>query len=508
MAVTTDPKTTTWEFFDRRQKELIDLASAMGLLGWDQQTYMPPKGAMLRGHQQSSLAAIYHERLTDDRFGEALAELAEDDELGPVEAASVREARRERDRAVRVPADLVRELSLASSEGFDTWQRVRPQSDFATFRPYLERIVALKQQEADALGYDEERYDALLDAYEPDMKVSRLEPLLAGLRDDLVPFAHEVFDAPRPDDSFLALDFPEDRQWDFTMLLLRDLGFDLEAGRQDRSAHPFTGGTGPYDVRLTTRFIPGDPRSAIMASVHEAGHGLYEQGIGTASNLVRTFAGHAASLGLHESQSRLWENQVGRSLPFWQHYYPEFQRRFPDSLAGVDVNHFHRVVNLVEPSLIRVEADEVTYNLHILLRFELELALIRGDLAVVDLPTAWNEAMRRYLGIDVPSDREGVLQDVHWSGGSIGYFPTYTLGNLYAAQLDEAARKAIPDLVDQIGRGEFRSLLEWLRENIHRKGHLEPAEEIARGATGKGLEHETLMAYLRRKYGALYGLSS
>jgi carboxypeptidase Taq len=507
VAVTTDPKTSTWEFFDRRQKELIDLASAMGLLSWDQQTYMPPRGASLRAHQQSSLATIYHERLTDERFGEILAELAEDDELGQIEVASVREARRERDRAVRVPTELVREISLASSEGFDTWQRARPENDFATFKPYLERIVALKQEEADALGYEEERYDALLDDYEPDMRVSRLEPLLSGLRDELVPFAHAVFAAPRPDDSFLALDFPEDRQWDFTMVLLRDLGFDLEAGRQDRSAHPFTGGTGPYDVRLTTRFIPGDPRSAIMASIHEAGHGMYEQGIGTARALVRTFAGQTASLGLHESQSRLWENQVGRSLPFWQHYYPEFKRRFPESLSGVDVDHFYRVVNLVEPSLIRVEADEVTYNLHILLRFELELALVRGDLAVADLPGAWNDAIRRYLGIEVPSDREGVLQDVHWSGGSIGYFPTYTLGNLYAAQLQEAALAAIPDLDEQIGRGEFGPLLEWLRENIHRKAHLEPAEDVARAATGRGLEYDTLMTYLRRKYGALYDVS-
>jgi carboxypeptidase Taq len=497
----------TWEAFDARQKEIVDLSATLSLLDWDQQTMMPPKGAKLRPYHRATIATIAHERLVDDRLGELIDELgARNGELDEVQRACVRNARRLRDRSVAVGRDLVRELSLATSAGYEVWQRARPARDFELFRPALERIVELKKREADAIGHDGERYDALLDRYEPGMRVARLEPLLNGLRDDLVPFVRAIFEKPEPEHAFLSRTYPEQGQWDFTMRVLGDLGFDLLAGRQDRSAHPFTSGTSPVDVRVTTRFLPGDPRSSVMATIHEAGHGMYEQGL-NADRLVRTFAGQAASLGMHESQSRLWENQVGRSRPFWEHYFPVFQGHFPGVADDVNATDMWRAVNLVQPSLIRVEADEVTYNLHILLRFELELALLRDELAVADLPEAWNQSMQRFLGITPPHDGDGVLQDIHWSGGSIGYFPTYTLGNLYGAQLFEALENDVGPVEESIREGEFGAILAWLRQKIHSQGHVRDAEEIARAATGKGLEHTTLMAYLRRKYGELYDVA-
>jgi carboxypeptidase Taq len=498
---------TAYSAFEERMHELIDLGGVAGIIGWDQQVMLPPKGAETRAYQSTALASLLHQRVVDPAFGEAIeAAEAESASLDDAQRASLREARRDRDRAVRVPAELVRELAMAENEGFDIWQRARPAKDFASFRPVLERLVSLKQQEADAIGHDGERYDALLDAYEPGMRTARLEPLLHALRDDLVPLVGEVAGKPRPDVSFLARDFPAEAQIAFTERVIADLGFDMDAGRQDRSAHPFTSGAGPHDVRLTTRVVDGDPRGSLMGSIHEAGHGLYEQGI-VGKQIERTFAGLAPSLGLHESQSRFWENQIGRSRAFWEHYYPAYRDTFPDALAGVDLDMWLRAINFVEPSLIRVEADELTYNLHILIRFELEVALLRGDLAVADLPAAWNDAYRKALGVEVPHDGDGVLQDVHWSGGAFGYFPTYTLGNLYSAQLFEAAERDLGDIYAQVRGGDFASVLGWMREHIHAQGSLRSAEDTARAATGKPLEPSSLIAYLRAKYGELYELA-
>ena len=496
-----------WGAFERRMHELIDLGGVAGVVGWDQQVMMPPKGAAQRARAATALASLMHERVVDPAYGEAI-EGAEalGDSLDETQRASLREARRDRDRAVKVPADLVRELAMAEAEGFELWQRARPANDFASFRPVLERLVELKQQQADAIGHDGDRYDALLDAFEPGMRLVRLEPLLHELRDGLVPLVAEIADRPAPDVSFLARDFPAHMQLEFSERVIRDLGFDMEAGRQDESAHPFTSGFGPRDVRLTTRIVAGDPRGSLMGTIHETGHGLYEQGL-VGDRIERTFAGFAPSLGLHESQSRLWENQIGRSRAFWEHYYPAYRDAFPDALADVDLDRWLRAINVVAPSLIRVEADELTYNLHILIRFELEVALLRGDLAVADLPGAWNDAYRAALGVEVPSDTDGVLQDVHWSGGAFGYFPTYTLGNLYSAQLMEAAGRDLGDLDEQFRRGEFLPLLGWMRTHIHSQGSLRAAEEIAQAATGKPLEPTNLLAYLRAKYGELYQLS-
>jgi carboxypeptidase Taq len=498
-------RTQAWDVFEKFERDVCQLGRVGGLLNWDEQVNMPPRGASARGAAKATLAGVLHERICDERFGEVVAELGGDAGLGEVERARVREARRERDRAVRVPASLVRELAIAESEGFEAWQAARAAADFSLFRQPLERLVSLRREEADAVGYEGgERYDALLDQYEPDMRVSRLEPLLHGLRDELVPFVHEIAARPRPDDSFVHRAYPAQTQREVGARLAAAIGFDFQAGRLDEAAHPFASGFAPGDVRLTTRERENDLFSGLFAVLHEAGHGLYEQGL--TGEIEGTFCGHATSLGLHESQSRFWENIVGRSRPFWERHLGEVRDAFPDQLADVSLEQFVRAANLVEPSLIRIEADEVTYHLHVFLRFELELALVRGDLAIDDLPAAWNERMRALVGIEPPDDGVGVLQDVHWAAGLIGYFPTYTLGTLYSAQLLAAIERRLGPIDAIVRAGEYDLLLGWMREHVHSRGALVAPEQIALDATGEAPGHAALMRYLRVKYGELYDL--
>jgi len=496
---------SAWDVFEQFERDVCQLGRVGGLLDWDEQVNMPPRGASARGEAKATLAGVLHERICDERFGEALAELGSDDELGVFERARVREARRERDRAVRVPAALVRELAIAESAGFEAWQVARSEADFSLFRNPLERLVSLRREEADAVGYEGgERYDALLDQYEPDMRVARLEPLLHGLRTELVPFVQEIAARPRPDNSFVHRSYPTQIQRAVGARLATAIGFDFEAGRLDEAAHPFASGFAPGDVRLTTREQEDDLFSGLFAVLHEAGHGLYEQGL--TGDIEGTFCGHATSLGLHESQSRFWENMVGRSPAFWERHIAEVREAFPEQLNDISLEQFVRAANLVEPSLIRVEADEVTYHLHVFLRFELELALVRGELAVDDLPAAWNERMRTLVGIVPPDDGVGVLQDVHWSAGLIGYFPTYTLGTLYSAQFLEAIERELGPIAAIVRAGEYDRLLGWMREHVHSRGALVAPEQIARDATGEALGHAAFMRYLRAKYGELYEL--
>jgi carboxypeptidase Taq len=505
MAVLEQP--SAWSVFERVERDVCQLGRVGGLLHWDEQVNMPPRGAAARGEAKATLAGVMHERICDERFGEALAELGADAGMSTFEAARVREARRERDRAVRVPATLVRELALAESAGFEAWQIARAEADFSRFRGPLERLVSLRREEADAVGYaGGERYDALLDQYEPDMRVARLEPLLQGLRDELVPFVQEIAERPRPDDAFVHRAFPVQTQRDVGARLAAVIGFDFEAGRLDGAAHPFAAGFAPGDVRLTTREREDDLFAGLFAVLHEAGHGLYEQGL--TGEIEGTFCGNVTSLGLHESQSRFWENMVGRSRAFWERNLDEVKRAFPTQLNDIPVDQFVRAANLVEPSLIRVEADEVTYHLHVFLRFELELALLRDSLAIDDLPAAWNERMRTLVGIEPPHDGLGVLQDVHWSEGLIGYFPTYTLGTLYSGQFLEAIERELGPIDGVIRRGEYDRLLGWLRTHVHHRGALVAPEQIARDATGEELGHAAFMRYLRAKYGELYDLGS
>jgi carboxypeptidase Taq len=494
-----------WEAFERFEGDVLHLSRVGGLLNWDEQVNMPPRGALARGEAKATLAGVLHERICDERFGDAIAALTGDSSLDALGAARVREAKRERDRAVRVPPALVRALAHAESAGFDAWQTARASSDFSLFRAPLERMISLRREEADAVGYEGgERYDALLDQYEPDMRVARVEPLLTGLRDELVPLAQAIAAQPRPDDAFVHRTFPAQAQRALGARLAAAIGFDFEAGRLDEAAHPFASGFAPGDVRLTTREHEDDLFSGLFAVLHETGHGLYEQGLTGA--IEGTFCGNATSLGLHESQSRFWENIVGRSHAFWERHLPEAREAFPEQLADVSLEQFVRAANLVEPSLIRVEADEVTYHLHVFLRFELELALVRGDLAVADLPAAWNERMRTLVGIDVPNDALGVLQDVHWSAGLVGYFPTYTLGTLYSAQFAAAIERELGPIDAIVRAGEYDRLLGWMRTHVHERGALVAPEQIALDATGEPLGHTALMRYLSTKYGALYSL--
>ncbi len=500
------PPRESYDWLRRNSVDTALLGSANALLHWDQSTKMPELGQEYRAEQIALLAGLIHERRTDPRVGEALdkadAELLHDDP-DAVERANLREWRRAYERAVKIPADLAVALARAAARGESAWRDARPAGDWAAFLPYLEEIVALRREEARAVGYAGEPYDALLDEYEPGETTATVEPVLRALREALPPLLDRILGAPRrPDTTILSREFPVDGQRALCRQAAATLGFDLRAGRLDPTAHPFSTRIAPGDVRITTRYDERDFAQAFFGTVHEAGHAMYSQGIPAAH--FGTPCGMSVSLGVHESQSRLWENLVARSRGFWAHFLPLAQQRFA-SLNGVGLDDFVLAVNAVRPSLIRVEADEVTYNLHVLLRFELELALLRGDLEARDLPDAWNEKMRACLGLTPPDLASGAMQDVHWAAGLVGYFPTYTLGNLYSAQLYEAAEAELGPLEPRFARGDFLPLLAWLREKVHVHGSRYVPRELMRRATGQELGHEAFIRHLERKYSALYG---
>ena len=492
----------------RRVREIALLGSCASLLHWDRETCMPEAGVEHRAAQLSLLAGMTHERFIDPRIDALLAACEGTDLVAaPLsdEAVNVRELRRSYDRATRLPTELVAELARVTSLAHGEWVRARQADDFARFLPWLEQIVALKQREADCYGHNGNRFDALLEDYEPGATAAWVAGVLEPLRQELVALLDAIQGSARePRTEILERVYPLPRQELFGRLAAAAIGFDFAGGRLDVVAHPFCSQIGPGDVRLTTRYDERAFGDGFFSIIHETGHGLYGQGLDPGHwGLPR---GEPVSLGIHESQSRLWENQVARSLPFWQHFYPIAQQFFPEALGGVGLDDFCFAINAVRPSLIRVDADEVTYNLHIILRFELEQALLSGDLAAADVPAAWNERSEALLGTRPPSDADGCLQDVHWSGGGIGYFPTYTLGNLNAAQLMAAARDAIPDLDAQMARGAFADLLAWLREQVHRRGQQYRAPELIEVVTGSPLTHDALMAHLRAKFEPLYGL--
>ncbi len=489
-----------------RVKETHVLASCAAVLGWDERTYMPHGGSGHRAEQMALLARLTHETATAPQVGERLAEVEGSSLIRDGDAAAnVREIRRAYDRAVKLPKELVEELARVTTRAQQVWADARQANDFAAFRPWLEKIVALKRQEAAAVGYAGHPYDALLDEYEPGATTAEITGVFAALRAALAPLARAVLDSGKksPHD-LLERDYPVEAQKAFGEAAAKAIGFDFDAGRLDVTTHPFCSGIGPGDVRLTTRYNPRHFNESFFGVLHEAGHGLYEQGL--VAEAFGTPLGGACSLGIHESQSRLWENQVGRGRPFWEFFFPKAQEAFPQALGDVSLDSFYFAINDVRPSFIRVEADEATYNMHIILRFELEQALISGDLAPADVPGAWDEKFRQSLGLTPPGAAQGCLQDIHWSGGGLGYFPTYTLGNLYAAQFMEAARRDLGDLDGDFRRGEFGRLKGWLNENIHRQGQRYRAGELCRRVTGAPLSHEPLLTYLKGKYGPLYGV--
>jgi carboxypeptidase Taq len=492
----------------RRVKEAATLNACGSVLGWDERTYMPRHGGIFRGEQMALLARLAHEMSTAPQVGEALAEV----EGSPLvadpaadAAANVREIRRAYDRAVKLPKELVEELARVTIRAQQAWQEARQANDFPSFRPWLDKLVQLKRDEAQAVGYDEHPYDALLDEYEPGAKASEITKVFADLSKELVPLIGAIQSSPRkPKRDILERDYPVDLQKVFGQSAAAAIGFDFSAGRLDVTTHPFCSGIGPGDCRITTRYNPRFFNEAFFGILHEAGHGIYEQGLN--AEHFGSALGSYCSLGIHESQSRLWENQVGRGKPFWEHFFSRAQQTFPATLGNVALDDFYFAINEVKPSFIRVEADEATYNLHIILRFELELSLLKGDLLPEDVPTAWNEKFFKMFGLRVPDDRQGCLQDIHWSMGGLGYFPTYTLGNLYAAQWMDQSRQDMPGLEDDFRLGQFGRLKHWLNEKVHRPGRRWPANDLCRRVTGQPLSHQPMLKYLRQKYGQLYGV--
>jgi carboxypeptidase Taq len=495
-----------FEELRRRLAEVVDLVRVSRLAGWDQQVMMPRGGGAARAEQLATLRAVIHERFTDDRIGELLEELRPFEESLPAEsdeASLVRVARMDYEKARRVPTELAAELARAASQGHERWLEARAESSYEKFLPVLERNLELKHRYIECFDPADEPYDVLLDDFERGAKTADVRRVFERLKEAQVPLIASVCElAASVGGSWLAGPFGVEQQQQLVRFVLAELGFDEGSWRLDLTAHPFASNVGLQDIRITTRYAE-DTLTGFFAAIHEFGHGLYEHS--AAPSLDRTPLAGGVSLGLHESQSRLWENLVGRSRPFWEHFYPELQRAFPELLRGVTAAEFWRGINRVTPSLIRVEADEVTYNLHVILRFELEQAMLAGSIALRDLPEAWNTRMKEYLGVDVPDDARGVLQDVHWSGGIIGYFPTYTLGNVMSAQIWEAAKRDLPDLDAQIGAGEFAGLRDWLREHLHRHGRkFTPAETLERAAGGP-IDPEPYIRYLHDKVAAVYG---
>ncbi len=491
--------------FMAQAQELTELKSVIQTLEWDQETMMPALGSPLRARQLAALSALHHQKLTSPDLGEILERLSTANlDLWP--QAAVRELRREHEKAVRLPEALVRELAETTSLAHTAWVTARQKSDFAAFSPWLEKILRLKREEARCLQVSNSLYEALLDHYEPGMRVGELDELFALLRPKLTSLLQKIQASDRqPKRDLLKGEFPVAQQESFGRAVLSAMGFQWDAGRLDRSPHPFCMGISPLDVRLTTRYSEQDFASSLFGMIHEGGHGLYEQG------LNREHDGSPAcdgiSLGIHESQSRLWENQVARSEAFWKHWLPRLQQTFADQLDHVSLQDFLHAINRVEASLIRVEADEVTYGLHVIMRYELEKQMVEGDLEVQDLETAWNSSMKEYLDIVPSNSAEGVLQDTHWSQGYLGYFPTYLLGNLYSAQIFHQAKKVFRDLEEDIGGGNLTPLREWLGEEIHRHGKTISAQELIERISGKALNAKYFLDYLEQKFGQLYGLN-
>lgn len=491
-----------------RLAEISDLNNAASMLHWDQQTYMPPGGAEARAQQLATLNHIAHEKFIDTAVGDILNELQEYAKNLPYDSDSaslIRVTKRDYDKARRVPPELISEITHAGAKAFDAWQKARAEFKYATFAPYLKRNLDLKKRYAECLGYTERIYDPLLDQYEPGMTTAQIGAVFSNIKQELVPLVQAVTSkVDMVDNSFLHQSFDEQKQWDIGTKAARLIGYVFERGRLDRSLHPFTTSFSIDDVRITTRFMRDYFPAAFFAIMHEAGHALYNQSI--SRKLERTPLAEGASLGVHESQSRMWENLVGRSRAFWKFFMSHVKDVFPEGFHNINAENMYRGVNRVQPSFIRVEADEVTYNLHIMIRFELEVALLEDDISVDDLPNAWNEKMQEYFGIIPPDDVRGVLQDIHWSSGSFGYFPTYSIGNFFAAQLFDQITKEIPDIETCLEKGEFQRLLDWLRENLYIHGRKFTLNELANKITGEPLQTRSFMNYLKNKFSEIYGL--
>jgi carboxypeptidase Taq len=490
-----------------RVAEFTDLSHIMAVLGWDQQTKMPPEGAEERGLQSATLGAIIHEKFTTEEFGQLIADL--EAEVGDLyaetdEARSVKVVKKAYEKQVRVPLPLLMESIKATTLAYEAWVKAKSQADFSVFLPHLEKIVDLRKQYADLFQPYDHIYDPLLDDYEPGMKTADVKQIFEKLRPLQVELLQEIAEKEPPDDTFIRQHYDEKYQELFGRHVITCFGYDWQRGRLDVAPHPFTTDFGQGDVRITTRYLKDDAGSALFSTMHEAGHAMYGQGV--PAKYKRHPLSGFSSLAIHESQSRLWENIIGRSKEFWSFFYPSFQMLFAEFLSDVSLIDFYRGINRVEPSFIRVEADEATYNLHIMLRLELEIGLMEGTIAVADLPEIWNTKMKEYLGITPPDDAKGVLQDIHWSGGMIGYFSTYALGNLASVQLWDKLLEENPDVPDQVAKGKFETILGWMQTHVHQYGSKYEPQEIMLKATGSKITPEPYIAYLRKKYSEIYDL--
>ncbi|MEM7455819.1 MAG: carboxypeptidase M32 [Planctomycetota bacterium] len=490
-------------------KETAYLKSTLASLEWDQQTYMPVGAGAFRAEQITFLAGEIHRRETDQRVGDLLGELSSSDLAADNQSdsgATITGLKREYDKKIKLPESLVKAQAKASAIGQQVWIDARKNDDFKSFEPNLNEIFNLKKEQAEAVGYEECPYDALLDDFEPHAKTSEVAAALEGLRQELVPLVAAISESSsRPDTSVLKRNYPTEAQRRFGREASEKIGFDYTRGRLDVTHHPFCTELGPGDVRITTRFDESFFNTSFFGTLHEAGHGIYEQGLRT--DFYGLPPGAFCSLGIHESQSRLWENLVGRSEGFWNFFYTRAVEIFPGALADVQQHDFYKAINNVQPSLIRVEADEATYDLHIIIRFQIEQAIINGELEIADLPGAWNEKYEQYLGITPPDDANGCLQDIHWSAGLVGYFPTYSLGNLHASQMYEAAEKELGNLQGMFSDGNFSPLRKWLNENVHQRGQTLTAQQLGEKVSGTKLSQEALMRHLNDKLAPIYALS-
>lgn len=496
---------TTQEKYNRyasMMARIADVRFASAVLQWDQETYLPPKGAYFRGQQISTLAELSHQLFSDEKLGDLLNELVQKNDLPAPQKRNVERTLEDFNKNKKYTSSFVRALSDAVNKAFHSWIAARKQNAFAVYQQDLDALVQLKKEEAQLLGYTHHPYDALLNEFEKGATVALLDKAFGRLLPPLKELYERILHAPKIDDSFLRQQFPKEQQWQWGLQLIKALHFDWEAGRQDKSEHPFSTSFNPDDVRITTRIDENDFGSMTWSCIHEVGHALYEQGL--PADQYGLPLGEACSYSIHESQSRLWENNVGRSMAYWQHYYPLLQQHFPQQFGSVSLVQFYKGINNVQPSLIRTEADEVSYHFHVFIRYQLEKELLAGTLQTADIPAFWNEQYKQLLDVHVPDDKRGALQDVHWSHGSFGYFPTYSLGSLYAAQFYAQAAKDITGLEAQISQGHTAPLLQWLRANIHARGRYYTSEELCKEVTGEPLNPNHFLTYARGKYAEIY----
>lgn len=492
----------TYEGYKSHLQKIAHLNSAMALLSWDQEVKMPPKGAAVRAQQFSTLSTMVHELSTDSQFENLVSHLMAKGSFGFKEMRNLQETKEGIEQNKKLSADFIQKSAMARSEAFQTWEKARGEEDYSVFVPSLKKIVDLEREKAELLGYKKHPYDALLNLYEKNLTVDQLEQVFAQVRNQIVPLVKEISKKDQVKDDFLYLSYDKTKQFDFSVEVLKLMEYDMDAGRQDLSTHPFTINFNSNDVRVTTRVSENDLAEVIWSTIHEGGHGLYEQGL--LSDHYGLPSGEYVSLGIHESQSRIWENNVGRAKHWWKFLYPKLQEVFPEQLKDVSLDDFYKAVNKVQPSLIRTSADELTYHVHVMIRYEIEKALMEGAVEVEDLEELWNEKYTEYLGVTPTKPTEGVLQDIHWSHGSLGYFPTYSIGSFYAAQFYAQVEKQIPDIESKLAAGNVSEFLKLMRKNIHQHGKLYTAKQLSEKFTGEPLNIGHFVEYAKKKYSDIY----